>query len=427
MQMQKMFVPANAMQKCEGVAIHKDEDITAFVETYFKKGRQFVHTMGRHLTPCYLFEPSVITARAVTFKRAFQNHLPDTGFYFAMKSNNFPDVSRTVLQSGFGLDVSSGEELALALELGATDIVFSGPGKTEAELDLAVAHSRQVVVLMDSLTELKRMEDRATRQNITMRTGVRLNTEPRGLWKKFGILLEDLDEFIQATKTCPHIRFQGLQFHSSWNIGPEKQVAFIEKLGQTLEDLSMSDRQMIRFIDIGGGYWPEQGEWVLVPPDTENRINGGTKVMDTNPSTPIDHFAHEISQALYQHIHNQLACRICFEPGRWICNEAMHIIIKVMDKKYDHLVITDAGTSAVGWERFETDYFPVLNLTRPAMTEKECLILGSLCTPHDVWGYRYWGKDIQEGDLLMIPTQGAYTYSLRQEFIKAILPVLSFP
>jgi diaminopimelate decarboxylase len=44
-----------------------------------------------------------------------------------------------------------------------------------------------------------------------------------------------------------------------------------------------------------------------------------------------------------------------------------------------------------------------------------------------VWGYRYFGKEIKEGDILMIPTQGAYTYSLRQEFIKAVPPVLSFP
>jgi len=422
-----MFFLENVMQTLEGLPVCKDDDITAFVETYFNKGKQFIHTMGRHLTPCYLFEPAVITARAEKFKRVFQNLLPDTGFYYAMKSNNFPDVSRTVLKSGFGLDVSSGEELALALELGATDIVFSGPGKTEAELDLAVANSGQVVILMDSLTELNRLEERAALGKTRVRTGVRLTTEPTGLWKKFGILPENLNEFIQATKTCPHIHFQGLQFHSSWNMGPEKQVAFIEQLGQTLGELSAWDRQMIQFIDIGGGYWPEQGEWVLVPPDTGNRINGGEKSMDINPSTPLEPFAHEISQALYQHIHSQLACRICFEPGRWICNDAMHIIIKVMDKKYDNLVITDAGTSAVGWERFETDYFPVLNLTRPAMTEKECLILGSLCTPHDVWGYRYWGKDIQEGDLLMIPTQGAYTYSLRQEFIKAVPPVLSFP
>jgi len=401
------------------------DDMLSFVETYFNKGRKFIATMGRHLTPCYVFEPGIITARATTFKRAFQNHLPDTGFYYAMKSNNFPDVSRTVLKSGFGLDVSSGEELSLALDIGTADIVFSGPGKTEAELDLAVAHSRQVVVLMDSITELKRLENRAARQNTTIRTGVRLTTEPTGLWKKFGILLRDLNQFIQAAKNCPHIRFQGLQFHSSWNMNPQKQVAFIKELGETLGTLAAPDLSLIKFIDIGGGYWPEQGEWVLLQPDMEKRKNG--TVMEINPSTPIDIFARNLSHAICEHIHNRLECRICFEPGRWICNDAMHIIIKVMDKKYEDLVITDAGTSAVGWERFETDYFPVLNITRPAMTEKECLILGSLCTPHDVWGYRYFGKEIKEGDILMIPTQGAYTYSLRQEFIKAVPPVLSFP
>ncbi len=425
MQIEEIVTTSCHTPPSHGSETSHGNEILSFVEAYFNKGRQFIHTMGRHLTPCYLFEPGVITARAEKFKRAFQHHLPDTGFYYAMKSNNFPDVSRTVLKSGFGLDVSSGEELSLALDLGARDIVFSGPGKTENELDLAVANPRKVVVLMDSFSELNRLEERAARQNTTIRTGVRLTTEPNGLWKKFGILLEQLDAFIQASKACHHIHFQGLQFHSSWNMGPERQVAFIEKLGQTLTTLSDGDLHLIRFIDIGGGYWPEQGEWVLAQEGDAGRTNG--TVMEINPSTPIDIFANEISQALCAHIHNRLACRICFEPGRWICNDAMHIILKVVDKKYDHLVITDAGTNAVGWERFETDYFPVLNLSRPAMTEQECMILGSLCTPHDVWGYRYWGKEIKEGDLLMIPTQGAYTYSLRQEFIKGVPPVLSFP
>jgi diaminopimelate decarboxylase len=50
--------------------------------------------------------------------------------------------------------------------------------------------------------------------------------------------------------------------------------------------------------------------------------------------------------------------------------------------------------------------------------------MGSLCTPHDLWGYGYWGEDIQPGDTLLIPNQGAYTYSLRQEFIKAVPQVV---
>ncbi|MFH1143386.1 MAG: hypothetical protein V1774_02440, partial [Candidatus Eisenbacteria bacterium] len=66
------------------------------------------------------------------------------------------------------------------------------------------------------------------------------------------------------------------------------------------------------------------------------------------------------------------------------------------------------------------DYFPVINLSRPGLNEHECLVAGSLCTPHDLWGYSYFGDGIEVGDILLIPNQGAYTYSLRQEFIKPL-------
>ncbi|MBF0413059.1 MAG: alanine racemase [Desulfamplus sp.] len=423
-----------------------DSTLHDFVEANFRKGRQILHTIGGHLTPCYLFEPGIVIARAKTFKRAFQQNLPDTGFYFAMKSNNFLDVSKTILGCGFGLDVSSGAELETALELGADDIVFSGPGKTAQELDIAVVNHKKVVVLMDSLSEMKRLEKRAARIGKNIRAGVRLTTEPHGLWRKFGILKEDLQSFINESKRYGHIRLQGIQFHSSWNMGPERQIAFIKELGQTLASLTPEEREIIKFIDIGGGYWPEQGEW-LQPGGTpqgvlRNAVFSASSALSLdglsssssaayphylNASTSIETFARELSSAICEHIQSLISCKICFEPGRLICNDSMHIILKVMDKKYDDLVITDGGTNAVGWERFETDYCPILNISRPAMTERECLITGSLCTPHDLWGYSYWGKEIHEGDLLMIPEQGAYTYSLRQNFIKALPQVISFP
>ena len=111
---------------------------------------------------------------------------------------------------------------------------------------------------------------------------------------------------------------------------------------------------------------------------------------------------------------------ICMEPGRWLCHDAMHILLTVADRKSPDVIITDGGTNAVGWERFESDYFPVINLTRPGLDEHDCLVSGSLCTPHDLWGYSYFGDDIREGDLLLVPNQGAYTYSLRQQFIKPL-------
>lgn len=444
-----------------------DQDLLDFVEANFIKGRQFIHTVGGHLTPCYLFEPGAIINRAKMFKRAFGQYLPDAGFYFAMKSNNYPDISKTVMGCGFGLDVSSGTELEAALELGSEDIVFSGPGKTAQELDLAIAHHDKVLVLMDSFTEMKHLEKRAARQGKIVRTGIRLTTEPYGLWRKFGIVIQELQEFIQTAKKYKHIRLEGLQFHSSWNMGPERQISFIQELGNVIATLMPVDQELIKFIDIGGGYWPEQGEWLqpggtsqgilhkalgldpveLVsnsPEYTAERIKvtssftkstalNATNTLSLayphyfNSSMPIETFALELSRAIGDYIHNQISCRICFEPGRWICNDSMHIILKVVDKKYDDLVITDGGTNSIGWERFETDYCPILNISRPELIERSCLVSGSLCTPHDVWGYCYWGRDIQEGDLLMIPWQGAYTYSLRQHFIKAVPDVISFP
>ena len=141
------------------------------------------------------------------------------------------------------------------------------------------------------------------------------------------------------------------------------------------------------------------------------------------PAEPLEVFAREIGQTLRQHIFPYINCEVFTEPGRWLVNDSMHILLTVVDKKAEDLVIVDGGTNIVGWERFETDYFPVINLSNPSLVERECFIFGALCTPHDVWGYSYFGDGIEPGDTLMIPSQGAYTYSLRQPFIKPLAQV----
>jgi diaminopimelate decarboxylase len=143
------------------------------------------------------------------------------------------------------------------------------------------------------------------------------------------------------------------------------------------------------------------------------------------PATGIDEFAAAIAAALQEHVLAHIDCRIHVEPGRWLCSDAMHILITVVDKKADDLVIADAGTNALGWERFESDYFPLVNLTRPGLTERACTVFGSLCTPHDVWGFSVHGAGIEAGDVLLVPRQGAYTYSLRQRFIKPLPEVVT--
>ncbi len=401
--------------------------LKAFVSSFFERRETYLQVLAKHPAPLYLQESAILRARATRMKNAFQPRLPEVAFYFAVKSNNHPHVAAILIDEGFGLDVSSGLELKMALNLGAPDIVFSGPGKTVDELRLAVSHADRVVILMDSLGELERLAALTAEMATTVRCGVRLTVNPTGLWRKFGIPLQDLPVFLDTARRHPYVTMTGLQFHTSWNLSPEPQVAFIASLGKVLADLPAADRATLTFIDIGGGYWPEQGEWLQAAgtPEGKQREAFGWSAGDPHahfhlPAAPIEAFADALSTAIHTHLLSTVDCRICLEPGRWICNDAVQLLLTVVDKKAPDLVITDAGTNTIGWERFESDYFPVLNLTRPSLVEKSCHILGSLCTPHDVWGYTYFGTDIQPGDILMIPTQGAYTYSLRQTFIKPL-------
>jgi diaminopimelate decarboxylase len=410
-------------------------DILApFVRDYFDRKHRYQSMVQKHGSPLWILESTILKQNAQHFSEAFNHFFPETAFYFAMKSNNHPDVSATLIESGFGLDVSSGVELTSALALNARDIIFSGPGKTNEELALAIAHRDRTTLLLDSFGELERLKVLVSEPDFTppVRVGIRLTTNPNGLWRKFGIVPEQLPAFWNQVKDLPNIQFKGLQFHSSWNMTPDRQLEFIVLLGKILNKMPARFNQCIEFIDIGGGYWPEEGE-LLQFAGTEEGIRHRVDNRDALPvrdhyripSTPIETFAHILFETINTHIFPWVNCRICFEPGRWICHSAMHIFFTVIDKKAHDLIITDAGTNAIGWERFETDYFPILNLTQSGLTEKSCDILGALCTPHDVWGYTYFGKDIKPGDLLMIPCQGAYTYSLGQNFIKPLPGVVT--
>ncbi|OGV21605.1 MAG: hypothetical protein A2X47_13415 [Lentisphaerae bacterium GWF2_38_69] len=411
--------------------VFQNKDIKSVVSFYLDKRHFYLDKLKLNSLPAYIFEASILKSKADDFRHAFENLLPETAFYFAMKCNNHPDISFEMINNNYGLDVSSGLELDQALNLGCEDIVFSGPGKTKAEHYIALQNAGRVKILVDSFGELERLSALAEFMKVHIRIGVRLTTNPKMLWRKFGILPERIEEFYTQAARSAFVHFEGLQFHTSWNLNPSVQCEFIRKIGETLDSCSEECKKAIKFIDVGGGYWPEQGEWLhyettnagMVEKTIDSLGETTRKIHYRTESKPISFFAQEISNAIKQNIFSKISCKICFEPGRWICNDSMQLFMTVIDIKEPDIAITDAGTNTIGWDRFEYDYFPIINMTRPSLEEKSFNILGSLCTPHDVWGYNYFGEDLKEGDILMIPMQGAYTWSLRQQFIK---PVASF-
>ena len=404
--------------------------VCKYVESFLKRRRDFLSLAEEHGSPLYVFDEAALREQARDFRRAFSRVAPRVSFYFAVKSNNHPLVARTVLSERFGLDTSSGVELQAALAVGAEDIVLSGPGKTKPELCLAVEYADRVTVLMDSLGELERLAEIAQSKTTRIRAGVRI-TPPSSEWRKFGVPLERLRAFWQRAGQLEFVDLCGLQFHTSWNHGPAAQIATVEAIGREIRRWPKSMRRQITFLDVGGGFWPAQGEWLLDAATRRGKLlsaltrsDGLNQHRTLVAAEPIDVFSEQLARCLEEQIFNSGTCNICLEPGRWICNCAMHLLLTVVDKKERDLAIVDAGTNAVGWERFESDFVPLVNLSRPAAKEIPCHVLGSLCTPHDVWGYACWGEDIQPGDVLLVPDQGAYTYSLRQEFIKSVPAVV---
>ncbi|MEW5895064.1 MAG: decarboxylase [Candidatus Omnitrophota bacterium] len=401
--------------------------LRSFVERFLKDRKRYMDMQKEYGSPLYLFDEEALVRRAAQFQDAFRAQLPQSEFFYALKSNDHPFLLKTLVSCGYGMDVSSGRELLRALAQDPESIIFSGPGKTNEEFGLACGHAGRVIVLMDSFGEMRRLQEVAAAKKVCIRAGVRLMVEENGLWRKFGIPLRELAGFCEEARQLANIEFCGLQFHSSWNHSAHKQIDFLKKIGAILATLDGSILRQIRFVDIGGGYWPACGEWMQPSATPEGRLRQciEPKLIEEMdhyclPASAIEDFASQLAEAIRQNIFPHLDCAIHFEPGRWISHDAMHILLTVIDKKADDVVITDGGGNIIGWERFELDYFPVINLSRSGLEEHQCMVFGSLCTPHDLWGYSYFGTGIEAGDILLIPTQGAYTYSLRQEFIKSL-------
>jgi diaminopimelate decarboxylase len=408
-----------------------------YVESIINKREVLLESASRFGTPQYFFDEPSLALQIGKFQKAFSHYLNRYRIFYALKSNSFAGICERVVKAGMGLDVSSEFELTAALETGCRDIIFSGPGKTDEELVLAIRHRQRVTLLLDSMGELERLSEILKREEYheeSLKVGIRVRNTQQGIWNKFGIPLRDLALFLEKAATVKGVEPCGVQFHTSWNLNPSAQVTMLNEIGSHIrKHVPVSLWQSLRFLDVGGGFWPEQGEW-LKP---QNTLKGkALQLLDPAArfrlrhyylsAMPLDHFAREIAGALSRQGPPLSDAEVWAEPGRWISTPAMHILLRVVDKKDSRTVITDGGTNLLGWERPLSEFVPVINLTKPSLREQSFRIYGSLCTPHDIWGGSIFGDTIDRGDILVVPDQGAYTYSLRQSFIKPRSRVIQY-
>ncbi|OGK18328.1 hypothetical protein A3G67_03470 [Candidatus Roizmanbacteria bacterium RIFCSPLOWO2_12_FULL_40_12] len=404
------------------------------VRNVLKKRARILKTVKKHKTPFFLYDKTELIKSIDDFREIFKKHVPSSEIYYAMKANPHEFILKDVVRNGLGIDASSGHELQKALKIGAERILFTGPGKTIDELMIALKHNRKVVLNIDSTGEIRKLKSLIKKIKKKLQVGIRISTSDHGKWTKFGIPLHELSSIWKDLKKDDFLQPEGIQAHMSWNETAEPYKNIISTIARYLDDHKELKRE-IKFIDLGGGFLPQKIEglhsWSLVKgqiakiaAEEVGETSTLTRKHFLSKAIPLSKYASEIGSAIKKHL-SDLGCTYYFEPGRIICNNAMHIVLRVEDVKNPHAVIADGGTNMIGWERFEEEYFPVVNITQPSLQEKEVVIYGSLCTPHDIWGYFYHGKKIIEKDILVIPNQGAYTYTYAQNFIKPIPQVFA--
>jgi diaminopimelate decarboxylase len=410
--------------------------LDTYLRSTLKKRKVLLESARRFSTPQYFFDEPALSQSLSRFQEVFSRYLDQFQIFYAVKSNSFRGLCKYVSDAGHGLDVSSGAELTMALSLGCRNILFSGPAKNDTELNQAIQNRDRVTLLMDSASEMERAAGLVSDSDlgdVPLKVGLRLRGQHHGIWGKFGIPPERFPDLFTRALSVKGLDPRGIQFHTSWNMGPEAQVKMIERVGACVRALPESARSHLKFLDVGGGYWPEHGEWL----NPQNTISGRLiQILDPDfefksrhyyhPARPLENFAWEISAALRRQGKALSDLEIFMEPGRWISTPAMHVLIKVVDKKEATVVIADGGINLLGWERPLFEFTPLLNLSRPSLHEFPVRVFGNLCTPMDIWGTTVFGEGIENGDILLVPDQGSYTYSLRQSFIKPIAKVVRF-
>lgn len=403
-----------------------------------KLRNRFLEIGEKSSTPLYLYDAEEVQTNLRTFKNAFAKSGLQPRIFYAIKSNPYLDLLKTVVEAGDFLDASSQRELELALEAKAEKIIYTGPAKTKEDFELIVQHSEKITVNFDNFREIQLLNEVAEQKAKKMRCGVRVYTGIQKGWSKFGIPLDELKSFFKEAEKQSNLHFCGIHFHISLNKNPAKYLSALLEIAQYLKDnFTSSELRKFEYIDIGGGFYPEafEGIYSWNQEQIMDFGNGTDDYIDEIladkfqpryqkiPVEPIENFAEAIAKVWKEKILPILPqAELYVEPGRYISHSAMHILLKVIDLKKEHFAILDGGNNMVGWEKYQFFYYtPIFNLTHFSLKQENPYILyGSLCTPDDLWGYYFYGEKIEKNDLFLLAFQGAYTYTLAQNFIKAV-------
>jgi diaminopimelate decarboxylase len=369
------------------------------------------HLAEKYGTPLYVYSASTIRERFRTFDTAFKR-IHHTVCY-SVKANSNLSLLKMLAKMGSGFDVVSGGELERVLAVSkqaAHRVVFSGVGKTAAEIDLALK-ADILIFNVESESELDLLANRAAKMKRKARMALRVNpdvfadTHPyisTGMREhKFGVPLHEVGDLYTRAAARKYLDVAGVSCH----IG--SQITAVDPFAKALERIADLVRALqanghnIRYVDAGGG--------LGIPYKDEE-----AETADFSAKTGA--YAEALRDAL-----GKLNVHLLLEPGRAIVAPAGLLLSRVLVTKQNgkkRFVIVDAAMNDLIRPALYSAYHSIIpEQWNPMQSSAQTVdVVGPICETGDFFARDRELPALKEGDLVAILDVGAYGMSISSNY-----------
>ena len=355
-------------------------------------------------TPVYVYSSATMRRHARVFRKALQP-LPDPLVAYAVKANPNAAVLATLAREGLGADVVSGGEYARARAAGmaADKIVFSGVGKTAAEMKLAL-EGGLCQFNLESLEEARMLSEVAQSLGLHAPAAFRINPDVEAgshakistgaAHNKFGLPIAGALEAYSQARELPGLDVRGVAVHIGsqlTSLDPLERA--FGKIGELIRELRAAGHGIVT-ADLGGG--------LGVPYDPAAPL----------PPSPVDY------GEMVRRVTQGWDVRLIFEPGRLIVGNAGVLLTRVIRVKpgpVHPFVIVDAAMNDLMRPSLY-DAWHAIQAAAPTGERRVANVVGPVCETGDTFATARDMDRVEADDLLFFRTAGAYAATMASTY-----------
>ena len=361
-------------------------------------------TIAREVgTPCYVYSSAGIRQQYALLRNALGKL--DARLHYSVKANSSIAILALLRELGAGLDIVSGGELYRALKAGYSgkEIVFSGVGKTEREMEEAL-RAEVLLFNVESEQELHVLNRVANRLGVTAPVALRVNPEvlvdtphpytrtgEKGM--KFGIPFDEALSVAKVIPTLRNIRLIGLDMHVGSQISQFAPYEVgLQRLLHLRREIERDTNVRLEYLDIGGG--------LAVTYDAETTVN-------------VTQFGEVIGALV-----GGSGLKIILEPGRFLVGNAGVLLTRVLYRKRSggkEFIITDAGMTDL-LRPSHYNAFHRIEAVQPTGRTTIADVVGPICESGDFLALDRQMDDAAPGDLLAVQSTGAYGFVMASNY-----------